>query len=218
MPPDFAVLDLFGESARDLALAPGATVLAGFARAQEDALLLALAAVLEVSPLRHMTTPGGLRMSVAMTNCGRSGWVTDRRGYRYDSIDSETGQPWPAMPQVFLALAGHAAERAGFPGFLPDACLINRYESGARLSLHQDRNERNFNAPIVSVSLGLPAIFLWGGALREARPRRVRLSHGDVVVWGGPARMTYHGIAALKPGRHPLTGAVRFNLTFRVSS
>jgi len=162
-----------------------------------------------------MVTPGGYRMSVAMTNCGSLGWVSDRSGYRYDSRDPETGQPWPAMPAVLLRLAQAAAKEAGFPDFLPDACLINRYEAGAKLALHQDKDERNFAAPIVSVSLGIPATFLFGGVQRADTTLRVPLVHGDVVVWGGPARLRYHGVLPLKPGNHPAFGAHRVNLTFR---
>jgi alkylated DNA repair protein (DNA oxidative demethylase) len=161
-----------------------------------------------------MITPGGFRMSVAMTNCGRVGWVSDRSGYRYDPVDPENGQPWPAIPASFLDLARRAAGIAGF-AFDPDCCLINRYEPGTKLSLHQDRDERDFTAPIVSVSLGLPAVFLWGGLKRSDRPRRIRLESGDVVVWGGPSRLTYHGVAPLAAGEHPVTGQVRINLTFR---
>jgi alkylated DNA repair protein (DNA oxidative demethylase) len=212
MPPPF---DLFEPSPRTLVLDPGAMLLGGFARAQDVELLAALERVQRVAAFRRMLTPGGRAMSVAMTNCGEAGWVTDRTGYRYDRIDPETGRPWPAMPAVFAELASGAADAAGFPGFVPDACLINRYESGARLTLHQDRNERDFGQPIVSVSLGLPAIFLWGGQQRADRPRRVLLVHGDVVVWGGPARMTYHGVQQLAEGDHPLTAALRYNLTFR---
>ena len=196
-------------------LSPGATLLAGFALGRAPALVSAVGAIAADAPFRHMVTPGGWPMSVAMTNCGEAGWVTDRRGYRYDAIDPNSVQPWPAMPAVFEDLALAAAEAAGFPGFRPDACLINRYEPGARLTLHQDRNELDFSAPIVSVSLGLPATFLWGGQVRADRPRRIGLRHGDVVVWGGPARMTFHGVDPLKDGEHPLTGAVRLNLTFR---
>ncbi len=162
-----------------------------------------------------MVTPGGREMSVAMTNCGRVGWVTGRAGYRYDAIDPATGRPWPAMPPTFEDLAGEAARSAGFGHFRPDACLVNRYAPGARLSLHQDRDEQDFGQPIVSVSLGLPAIFLWGGWARADRARRVGLSHGDVVVWGGPDRLRFHGLNAMPEGEHPLTGAFRFNLTFR---
>jgi len=199
----------------DIVLEPGAILLGGFARPVETELLAALADVVRVSPFRHMVTPGGWAMSVAMTNCGEAGWVTDRTGYRYDVIDPETGRQWPAMPLVFSDLATRAAAAAGFPGFAADACLINRYEPGARLSLHQDRDERDFGQPIVSVSLGLPAVFLWGGRKRGDRPRRVSLAHGDVVVWGGPARMVFHGVNPLAAGCHLLTAAVRYNLAFR---
>jgi alkylated DNA repair protein (DNA oxidative demethylase) len=215
MPPESAPLDLFEDAGQDLVLGPGAVRLSGFAKASDRALLAGLADVLRTAPFRHMTTPGGWRMSVGMTNCGQAGWVTDHTGYRYDAADPETGLPWPAMPPAFTELAARAADKAGFPGFAPDACLINRYVPGARLSLHQDRNEQDFGAPIVSVSLGLPAVFLWGSLSRSDRPRRVRLVHGDVVVWGGPARKTFHGIDTLRNGEHELTGAARYNLTFR---
>ncbi len=208
-------MDLFDEPAQDTVLGPGAMLLAGFARGSDKALLAAIDAVVQFSPLRHMVTPGGRRMSVAMTNCGELGWVTDHSGYRYDRLDPDTGRPWPAMPSAFASLAASAAAKAGHPRFAPDACLINRYVPGARLTLHQDRNEADFGAPIVSVSLGLPAVFLWGGLSRSDRVRRMRLASGDVVVWGGPARLTFHGIDTLKQGEHALTGAARFNLTFR---
>jgi alkylated DNA repair protein (DNA oxidative demethylase) len=208
-------LELVDSTPRNVALDPGATLLGAFAQANAAALLAALADLIQVSRFRHMVTPGGWPMSVAMTNCGDAGWVTDRTGYRYDPIDPETGRRWPPMPDIFADLAIQAAAAADFPGFAPDACLINRYEPGARLSLHQDKNEQDFNQPIVSASLGLPAVFLWGGQRRTDRPRRLPLIHGDVVVWGGPARMTYHGVNQLAAGDHPLTGAVRYNLTFR---
>ena len=196
-------------------LAPGASVLRAFAADDAAALVAALQAVAAISPFRRMVTPGGHTMSVAMTNCGDGGWVTDRRGYRYQPDDPETGRPWPAMPDLFIDLAGRAAAAAGFAGFRPDACLINRYEPGTRLALHQDRNERDSAQPIVSVSLGLPAIFLFGGSSRGDRPRRVPVSHGDAVVWGGPSRLAFHGVAPLAEGEHPATGRVRFNLTLR---
>jgi DNA oxidative demethylase len=207
--------DLFEQTPRDLALSEGAVLLGGFALSVEAPLLAALDAVLAEAPVRHMVTPGGFTMSVAMTNCGAAGWVTDRRGYRYDASDPESGRPWPAMPAAFANLARRAAAAASFGDFAPDACLINRYQPGARLTLHQDKNERDFGAPIVSVSLGLPAIFLWGGLSRSDRARRVRLTHGDVVVWGGPARLVYHGVDTMQDGEHALTGAARYNLTFR---
>jgi alkylated DNA repair protein (DNA oxidative demethylase) len=196
-------------------LGPGAVVLRDFATSQ---LLEDLHEVAARAPFRHMVTPGGYRMSVAMTNCGSRGWVTDRTGYRYDAIDPESGKPWPRMPAAFLRLANDAASHAGFDGFVPDACLVNRYEPGARLSLHQDRNERDFRQPIVSVSLGVPAKFLFGGTNRADKTTRVPLEHGDVVVWGGPARMRYHGVMPLKEGHHPLLGNQRINLTFRKAS
>ncbi|MDL9997012.1 DNA oxidative demethylase AlkB [Variovorax sp. J22P240] len=196
-------------------LEPGATVLRQFARPSEVALLDAVRQVIDESPLRHMVTPGGFRMSVAMTNCGELGWVTDRTGYRYDAIDPETGRRWPPMPAVFSRLASEAAAQAGFDRFAPDACLVNRYVAGTRLSLHQDRDERDYTQPIVSVSLGLPAVFLFGGAKRADKARRIPLAHGDVVVWGGPARLHHHGVLPLKEGSHPLMGDCRINLTFR---
>jgi alkylated DNA repair protein (DNA oxidative demethylase) len=197
------------------ALAPGAMLLRGFAAAQTAQLLSAVASVTRRAPFRLMTTRGGYTMSVAMTNCGAAGWVSDASGYRYDALDPTTGQRWPPMPPAFAQLASDAAQRAGFGAFAPDACLMNRYEPGARLSLHQDRNERDMHSPIVSVSLGLPAVFLFGGARRAQRPRRVPLAHGDVVVWGGPARLFYHGVLALKDGAHRALGRCRVNLTLR---
>jgi alkylated DNA repair protein (DNA oxidative demethylase) len=197
------------------AMAEGAVLLRGFAKPVEAGLLAALREVEAQAPFRRMFTPGGHQMSVAMTNCGEAGWVTDRSGYRYDGIDPESGKAWPAMPSVFRELAESAAREAGFAGFAPDACLINRYEPGARMSLHQDRDEKDFFAPIVSVSLGLPAIFLFGGIKRSDKPQRYRLAHGDVVVWGGPSRLFFHGIAPLADGEHALLGRRRINLTFR---
>ena len=197
------------------ALAPGAVVLRGWARAQESALVEAVSEVVRQAPLRIMTTPGGYRMSVAMTNCGSAGWITDRSGYRYGALDPLSGRPWPAMPAVLARLAAEAAASVGFDSFAPDACLINQYEPGSRMSLHQDKDEQDYSAPIVSVSLGLPAVFLFGGERRPDRPVRVPLAHGDIVVWGGPARLRYHGVAPLKDGVHPLLGRRRINLTFR---
>lgn len=197
------------------ALAEGAVVLRGLALPCVATLWPEVQSVLAAAPLRHLVTPGGLRMSVAMSNCGALGWVSDRRGYRYDAIDPDTGQPWPAMPASLRALAQGAAQQAGFAHFEPDACLINRYEPGARLSLHQDRDEQDYAHPIVSVSLGLPAVFLFGGLRRQDAAQRVPLTHGDVVVWGGPSRLRFHGVQPVKPGRHALTGECRVNLTFR---
>lgn len=190
-------------------LVPGCTLLRRFAKAPE--LVAAIADLAAIAPFRRMTTPGGFRMSVAMTNCGAVGWVSDRSGYRYDAIDPERGAPWPAMPAAFRALAASAAASTGFADFAPDACLVNRYEPGAKMSLHQDKDERDFTQPIVSVSLGLPATFLFGGATRKDTPLRVVLHDGDVVVFGGPARLRYHGVAPLAAG----AAAYRFNLTFR---
>lgn len=200
---------------RTEAIAPGAVLLHSFARSVEKALLDDLHWVAGAAPFRHMVTPGGHRMSAAMTNCGTAGWVSDRGGYRYDPNDPASGRAWPPMPRSFLDLAASAAAAAGFAGFLPDACLINRYEPGARLTLHQDRDEDDFSAPIVSVSLGLPATFLFGGLRRNDPVRRVPLRHGDIAVWGGPARLAFHGVAPMKRGEHPLLGAHRINLTFR---
>lgn len=207
--------DLTEGEVQRLALAPHAVLLRGFARAVASRLVTRIAAVSAASPFRRMTTPGGWTMSVALTNCGTVGWVTDRTGYRYDANDPASGRPWPAMPRLFAKLADNAAQTAGFAGFRPDACLINRYTPEARLSLHQDRDERDFRQPIVSVSLGLPATFLWGGKKRSDRPRRLSLQNGDVIVWGGPDRLNFHGIHSVAEGEHPLTGAYRFNLTFR---
>jgi DNA oxidative demethylase len=197
------------------AMAEGAILLRGFARRTETGLLAALREIEAEAPFRHMFTPGGHQMSVAMTNCGCYGWVTDISGYRYDGADPDSGRAWPAMPTVFRELAESAAREAGFTGFAPDACLINRYEPGAKMSLHQDRDEKDFSAPIVSVSLGLPAIFLFGGMKRADKPQRYRLEHGNIVVWGGPSRLFFHGVAPLSDGEHPLLGRRRINLTFR---
>ncbi len=207
------VADLFDEPRQ--ALAEGAVLLRGFALDPDEELVRAVADIAQAAPFRHMVTPGGFTMSAAMTNCGRAGWVTDRSGYRYDPRDPETGRPWPAMPEVFADLAKRAAGEDGFPDFRPEPCLSHRYEPGARMSLHQDRNERDFTQPIVSVSLGLPAVFLFGGLKRTDRPLRVPLDHGDIVVWGGPARLRFHGVAPLADGQHPLLGGQRVNLTFR---
>jgi DNA oxidative demethylase len=196
-------------------LEEGAVLLRGFATAEAPVLVEEMARIARAATFRHLVTPGGYTMSVAMTNCGRLGWVSDRTGYRYDSLDPGTGAPWPAMPAVFFDIARRAAAEGGFANYDPDACLINRYSAGAKLGLHQDRDEKDAWAPIVSVSLGLPAVFLWGGKRRSDPVRRLRLENGDIAVWGGPARFVYHGVAPLKGGQHPLTGAARINLTFR---
>lgn len=198
-----------------LPIAEGAVLLRGFALRDESELLAALRTVLADAPFRHMITPGGHTMSVAMSNCGAVGWATDRKGYRYDAIDPVSGRPWPAMPASFVGLARRAAAEAGFADFRPDACLINRYVPGAKMSLHQDKDEADFAAPIVSVSFGLPAVFMFGGMQRSDKPQRFALEHGDVVAWGGPSRLAYHGVAPLKDGEHPVLGRQRINLTFR---
>lgn len=208
--------DLFEHERRAMPLKPGAILLGGFATPAAEALVREIHRIAARAPFRNMVTAGGWPMSVAMTNCGDVGWTTDRTGYRYAPLDPVSGEPWPAMSETFRSLAASAAEVAGYPAFAPDSCLMNRYEPGSRLSLHQDRNERDFEAPIVSVSLGLPATFLWGGATRSDKPTRVRLFHGDVVVWGGPARLTFHGVDTLRGGQSP-AGEFRYNLTFRVA-
>ncbi len=216
-------LDLFDdlppapEMAQDT-VAPGAVLLRGVARPQDRELLTAIASVLAQAPLRHLQTPGGFTMSVAMSNCGALGWTSDRHGYRYCARDPLSRQPWPAMPDCFLELARQAAAQAGYAHFQPTACLINEYVPGAKLSWHQDKDELDLSAPIVSVSLGLPAVFLFGTPHRSDRPQRHRLVHGDVVVWGGPSRLAFHGVAALADGEHALLGRRRLNLTFRCAA
>jgi len=209
----FADLDPVQQA--DERLGEQAWVLRGFALPQVATLLPALDDIVAQAPFRHMVTPGGFTMSVALTNCGELGWISDRRGYRYGRQDPETGLDWPPLPGSFQQLAAEAAERAGFPGFIPDACLINRYLPGTKMSLHQDRNERDFGAPIVSVSLGIPAVFQFGGESRSDKPQRVPLQHGDVVVWGGVDRLRFHGVLPLKHASHPLLGEQRINFTFR---
>ena len=208
-------LELFEAAAPDQRLGPAALVLRGFALPYVREAVPAIAAIEAVSPFRHMVTPGGFTMSVALTNCGPLGWTSDQRGYRYTRVDPATGQPWPAMPGVFARLAHDAAKAAGFDGFEPDACLINRYAPGARMSLHQDRDERDRAAPIVSVSLGMTATFLFGGHARSDPTAKVALHHGDVVVWGGVDRLRYHGVMPLKDAPHALLGRQRINFTFR---
>lgn len=209
-----SLLDVPREEQRE-SLAAGAWVLRGFAFSRAEVLLQDVEAVSRAAPFRNMDTPGGYTMSVAMTNCGELGWVTDSQGYRYAPEDPLTQKPWPAMPESFLKLAVTAAAEAGYPDFKPDACLINRYQPRARMSLHQDKNERDESAPIVSVSLGVPAIFLFGGDKRTDKPLRIPLHHGDVVVWGGLSRYAFHGVAPLKKDTHAATGSHRINLTFR---
>lgn len=196
-------------------LAEGVTLLRAFCRDEAGTLLDAITSIEKVSPFRQMTVPGGHTMSVAMTNTGDVGWITDHTGYRYAPVDPTTGNPWPRMPAPLFDLAQRAAASGGFPGFIPNGCLINRYTVKARLSLHQDKNEQDYTHPIVSVSLGLPATFLLGTLRRSDTPRRIRVEDGDVLVWGGPARLIYHGVAPIASGIHPLTGPFRINLTFR---
>lgn len=210
-------LDLFQSNIPDARepLGPCAFVLRGFALPYVDELLAAIADIEACAPFRHMVTPGGFTMSVALTNCGALGWTTDRRGYRYSATDPDSGKPWPAMPDVFARLAREAAATAGFADFDPDACLVNRYLPGSRLSLHQDKNERDFGAPIVSVSLGMDATFLFGGHARSDKTAKPPLHHGDVTVWDGEDRLRYHGVMPLKDVPHSLLGSQRINLTFR---
>jgi alkylated DNA repair protein (DNA oxidative demethylase) len=203
----------FGGSSEPLRLDDGITLLRGFADTAK--LLPCIGRVTELAPFRHLVTPGGQTMSVAMTNCGPLGWVSDRAGYRYSSCDPLTGKDWPPMPREFMELALSAASGCGFPDFIPDACLINRYSPGARLTAHRDADEENFAQPIVSVSLGLPARFAFYGLTRGGKAKTVGLVDGDVLVWGGPSRLAYHAVRPIKPGSHPLTGGFRYNLTFR---
>ena len=199
-------------------IAPGAVVLHGFALDEAAALLQAFEEITAQAPLRHLLTPGGHVMSVAMSNCGPLGWVSDRSGYRYDACDPTTGRPWPPLPEAWLDLARRAAAQAGYDNFKPNACLINEYKPGTKLSLHQDKDENEVRQPIVSVSLGLPAVFQFGTLRREDRPARWRLVHGDVVVWGGPSRLAFHGVLPLADGMHAMTGQRRINLTFRCAA
>ncbi len=207
--------DLFDQSGADRAGQLGLTYLPGFALPLERELLADIQEIVTAAPFRHMLTPGGQRMSVAMTNCGEVGWVTDRKGYRYDRLDPDTSRPWPPLPQSIARLADRAATQAGLGPFRPDVCLINRYEPGARMSLHQDRDERDYSWPIVSVSLGLQATFLFGGSKRFDRAHRLPLVHGDVLVWGGAKRLSFHGVAPVPDGCHPTVGRMRLNLTMR---
>ncbi|WP_336718368.1 MULTISPECIES: DNA oxidative demethylase AlkB [Asaia] len=207
--------DLFSAARQPALLAPGALFLPGAARAMQARLMQQLHEIMAQAPLRRLETPGGRRFSVEMTNCGALGWHSDKAGYRYESRDPLSGAAWPEMPDNWLELARIMAEQAGYPGFVPQTCLINCYAPGARMGLHQDRDETALESPIVSVSLGVAAQFLFGGLERTAPTRKLSLLSGDVVVWGGPSRLFYHGIAPLKPGHHELTGDRRWNLTFR---
>ena len=190
-------------------------LLRAFVLSAEEEILADLANVREATPLRKMVTAGGKPMSVMTASCGGLGWVSDHQGYRYAATDPLTGQPWPAMPASFRHLAQQSAEIAGFPGFEPDSCLINRYAIGAKMGLHQDKDEQDFNQPIVSVSLGVPAVFQIGGHKRSDQALKLPLYHGDVLVWGGESRLRFHGVMPVKAGIHPVLGATRINLTFR---
>jgi alkylated DNA repair protein (DNA oxidative demethylase) len=207
--------DLFEATRATEKLDEGAYLFPAFCLLEAAILHQTALAIAAKNPFRNLITPGGHTMSVAMTNCGAAGWVSDRRGYRYATIDPLTNTPWQPMPPAFAALAARAAAAAGFENFTPDVCLINRYDPGTKLHLHIDRDEHDYAHPIVSASLGLPAIFMWGGPARTDKPRRYVLYHGDVVVWGGASRRHYHGVSPLKPGIHTLTGTSRINLTFR---
>lgn len=215
MPDLFTEQNAISTSGMPEQLGPGTYLFRGYAEPDDQALLDAIHNIASVSPFRQMMTPGGRRMSAAMTGCGNLSWVTDRQGYRYSELDPETGRRWPAMPALFFQLARDVSARAGFEGFEPDVCLINQYRAGARMGLHQDRNEADFRWPVVSVSLGLPAVFLWGGLKRGGSPAKLRLEHGDILVWGREDRLRYHGISPVPDGRCDATGHVRFNLTFR---
>ncbi len=209
-----STLELFGGGdAQPVELGAGISLLRGFADSRR--LLPLVEQVAKQAPFRHLVTPGGQTMLVAMTNCGPLGWVSDRSGYRYDSHDPLSSQPWPQLPREFLELALESATRAGFPRFVPDACLVNRYSAGSRLTAHRDADEQDYAQPIVSVSLGLPASFAFYGLVRGGKGRTVALSDGDVLVWGGPSRLVYHAVRPIKAGRHPVTGEFRYNLTFR---
>ena len=207
--------DLFAADLRDYYFGPDAMLLAGYALPYETALLDSLEDVLAAAPLRYWEVPGGYRMSAAKSNCGMFGWVSDRTGYRYTLYDPDSGKPWPPMPEIFLAVAQMASAKARFKDFIPDGCLINGYAPGAKLSLHQDKDERDLDAPVVAISLGLPAIFLFGGPKRKDPTKKVFVQHGDVVIWGRESRLYFHGIAPLKDGNHPLLGKTRISLTFR---
>lgn len=206
---------MYGGERRTERLGAGTALLCGFALDDAAAMIDEIHRLTGLAPFRHMQTASGLRMSVAMSNCGSLGWISDQAGYRYVAIDPASGLAWPPLPPLFLRLAAEAAAGAGFADFVPDACLINRYQPGARMGLHHDRDERDFAQPIVSVSLGLPAVFQWGGQTRHDPLRKLTLAHGDVLVWGGADRLRYHGIQTIQPGEHPQLGACRLNLTFR---
>ena len=190
---------------------PGAVLMRGLALPQDREFLAAVDTITAAAPVHHAVTPSGLPMGVMVTDCG------DSRAFanRWDPANPTHKRVWPPMPVVLRDFAIRCAVRAGFPKFRPDACHINQYEAGIKLGLHQDRHECDMTQPIVSVSFGLECVFLFGGLQRMDKPRHILLEHGDVFVWGGPARMCFHGVQPLKPGSHPLTGPYRINLTFR---
>lgn len=196
-------------------LEAGAVLLRQFATPQAATLLQTLHRLTRQAPFRHMRTPGGGTMSAAMASCGALGWVSSTQGYTYTPVDPASQQPWPAMPASFVSLAQDAAKAAGYAGFTPNACLLNRYQNDSHMGLHQDRDEGDTTHPIVSLSLGRTGLFMWGGQNRRDKIRTIALEHGDVLVWGGPARLHYHGIKGLGPNPHPLTEQTRYNITFR---
>lgn len=206
--------DLFDdEISSKIEICDGMWILRGFA--DSTALAEAIDGVVARAPLRHLITPGGFKMSVAMTSCGTYGWMSDRRGYRYDPVDPDSGRNWPAMPGSFASVATTAAKAAGYSGFEPDACLINQYAVGSQMTAHQDCNELDFSQPIVSVSLGISARFFVQGPERRGKSIPVDVKDGDVIVWGGPSRLFFHGVRPLKPDTHVRYGPFRYNLTFR---
>jgi len=209
-------MDLFSDELdKQVKLAEGAVWLRGFALPEADALWALVSAHLATHPPQQMMTPMGYPMSVKTTSLGDYGWVGNATGYGYARLNPVTNQPWPPIPTLLLSLAQRAANAAGYADYCPDTCLINLYQTGAKMGLHQDKDELDFTQPIVSVSLGVPATFLFGGAKRTDKTAKIPLTHGDVVVWGGASRRYFHGVNAVKLGQHPLLGALRCNLTFR---
>ena len=214
-PITHSLFDEEPDASRTEVLFPGAVLLHRYALKLERTFLDELDTLTKISPFRQMLTPGGRKFGVHNTSCGEVGWISDARGYRYVSIDPVSEQPWPTMPREFQQLATDAAEEGGFKHFIPDSCLVNRYAPDIKMSLHQDKDEADFSQPIVSVSLGMSATFVFGGLQRSDKLRRIDLHHGDVLVWGGPARLLFHGIQSIKDQPHPIMGAQRINLTFR---
>lgn len=194
---------------------PDLFVLANFV--DTNPLMVQVERITKVSPFRKMMTPNGHYTGVALTNCGDFGWTSDRNEYRYSSSDPLNNQPWLAIPESFKALAKNAAHVAGFKDFEPDACLINQYLIGTKLGSHQDKNEKDFSQPIVSVSIGLSAVFQIFGNQRAGQAINYRLYDGDVVVWGNSARLCYHGVRTLSAAELDPTCQQRINITFRKS-